>query len=297
VEAARSVNVLAPLAGRITMLNVAPGDLVRRGQVLAQLTSGDMAQALSDDAKARSALNLAQRQYQRAQGVLKAGGAAVKDIEAARSNFEQAQAEAVRAAARLDALQIGGATDQRGTLKLIAPIDGRISTLTVSAGTTVTDPTMVLMTIVDDSEVWVVGNVPEDQARLVQQGQAVDMVLPALPDTVLHGTIAAVVPVLRPDTRRMDARIVVPNDKGLLRPGMYATATIAVPEETTLALPQSALLMNNDSTTVFVEVAPGTFERRKVEISYDEAQDTRILSGLAATDKVVVRGGVLLNDD
>ncbi len=62
-------------------------------------------------------------------------------------------------------------------------------------------------------------------------------------------------------------------------------------------VPQSALLMNNDSTTVFVEVAPWTFERRIVELSYDEGVDARVLKGLKGGERVVVAGGVLLNDD
>nr|WP_206777806.1 hypothetical protein [Acetobacter persici] len=55
--------------------------------------------------------------------------------------------------------------------------------------------------------------------------------------------------------------------------------------------------MNNDNVTVFVETAPWTFMRRKVGISYDEGEDTRVLSGLSAGDRIVTRGGVLLNDD
>ena len=61
-------------------------------------------------------------------------------------------------------------------------------------------------------------------------------------------------------------------------------------------MPESALLMNNDNTSVFVEVAPWTFERRTVDLSYDESGDTRVLKGVKAGDRVIVRGGVLLND-
>jgi cobalt-zinc-cadmium efflux system membrane fusion protein len=60
--------------------------------------------------------------------------------------------------------------------------------------------------------------------------------------------------------------------------------------------PPSALLMNNDSTTVFVEVAPWTFVRRTVELGHEDEDSVRIVSGLAAGDRIVVRGGVLLND-
>ena len=61
-------------------------------------------------------------------------------------------------------------------------------------------------------------------------------------------------------------------------------------------MPESALLMNNDSVTVFVEVSPWAFERRTVALSYDETAGARVLKGLKAGDRVIVKGGVLLND-
>ena len=71
---------------------------------------------------------------------------------------------------------------------------------------------------------------------------------------------------------------------------------MAVPQPAQVFVPESALLMDNDSTTVFVEVAPWTFERRTVELSYDEGTGVRVLQGLKAGDRVVVAGGVLLDD-
>ncbi len=77
---------------------------------------------------------------------------------------------------------------------------------------------------------------------------------------------------------------------------MYATATFLLPQPAQVFVPQSAILMNNDSTTVFVEVAPWTFERRTVELGYDEGDDARILNGLKSGERVIVKGGVLIND-
>jgi cobalt-zinc-cadmium efflux system membrane fusion protein len=82
----------------------------------------------------------------------------------------------------------------------------------------------------------------------------------------------------------------------LLKPNMFANASIDIPQPEQVFIPQSALLMNNDSITVFVEVSPWTFERRTVDISYDESDGTRVLKGLKQGDRVIVRGGVLLND-
>src|SRR5215469_14159053 len=100
----RVVNILAPVTGRVTELKVQIGDHVKRGQVMATIASGDMAQALSDEDKARDALALAKKALDRAQGVRAAGGAAEKDLEAAQSGYNQAVAEEDRARTRLTAL-------------------------------------------------------------------------------------------------------------------------------------------------------------------------------------------------
>jgi cobalt-zinc-cadmium efflux system membrane fusion protein len=120
--------------------------------------------------------------------------------------------------------------------------------------------------------------------------------LAAYPGQVLRGKTARVSPMLEPDTRRAKVRIPFDNADGRLRPNMFATATFAAADADGVTVPPSALLMNNDSTTVLVEVAPWTFVRRVVEIGAEDERSVQVVSGLKRGDRVVVRGGVLLND-
>jgi cobalt-zinc-cadmium efflux system membrane fusion protein len=69
-----------------------------------------------------------------------------------------------------------------------------------------------------------------------------------------------------------------------------------VPQPQALLVPQSALLMNNDSVTVLVEVSPWVFVRRAVELGQDIGDDARITKGLQPGERIVVAGGVLIND-
>ncbi|GBQ69782.1 cation efflux system protein [Ameyamaea chiangmaiensis NBRC 103196] len=296
-EASRQMSIYAPLAGRIVSLGVSPGQFVHRGDILAQLASGDMAQALSDDAKARAALQLAQEQWRRAQSVFQIGGEASKDVESAHANVLQAQAEAQRTHDRLASLAPTNGTAHGSLLSLTAPDDGFVVTVGTSAGQNVTDTTVAIMTLVDLDEVWAVGGVPEDSATQVGPGMPAEASFFATGDRRFAGKVLTVAPVLSSDTRRMEVRMVVPNADNLLRPGMFGTLLIAVPQPPQVMVPQSALLMNNDSTTVFVETSAGVFERRTVTIGYDEAALLRVRSGLNAGERVVVQGAVLLNDD
>ncbi|MCX2560475.1 efflux RND transporter periplasmic adaptor subunit [Acetobacter farinalis] len=294
-EPARHVSIFAPVVGRIMTLSVVPGQHVRQGDTLAMLSTGDTAQASTDEEKAHAGLVLAQKALARAQQVRQAGGAATRDVEVAQAALAQAQAEERRAQARLAALD--DSVGEGGKLVLRSPVNGVVSAVNMAPGQNVTDVTAPLLSVEDLSEVWVVADVAEAGADQIHVGQAVSLTLPARDGVVLYGEIAAVEPDLRPDTRRVRAMIPLPNPDENLRPNMFATVNVQLKQPPGLMVPQSALLMNNDNVTVFVETAPWTFMRRKVGISYDEGEDTRVLSGLSAGDRIVTRGGVLLNDD
>lgn len=294
---AHMVNILPPLTGRVVELRVGLGDHVISGQVLAVIASGDLEQAYADDDKARDTLDLAKKTLEREQGLKKAGAAPDKDIEAAESEYTQALSEFNRAEARLKSL--GGSPDSKGSsrqMTITAPTGGSITALSVSQGTYVNDLTAAIMTISNLDSVWVTANVPENNVGSVTTGQQVDITLPAYPGKVFHGTVSFINAVLEPDTRRDKVRIAIDNTDGSFKPNMFANVTFHLSEPKAVLVPQSALLMNNDSITVFVEVSDWTFERRTVELGDDEGDNARVIKGLQAGDKVIVKGGVLIND-
>jgi len=295
-EPTRTVTVLAPVSGRVLSVSARLGQRVARGDVLAVIASGDLAQAYADDLKARAALMLAQRAFDRAQGVLKVGGNAVKDLDSARNDLAQAEAEAGRTGQRLAALDARAAYSRTGAVPLIAPMDGIVSALNMAPGNFISDLTAVQMSIVDLREVWVTAEIPEDQASFVTVGQAATVRLTGA-DGSVPGRVAAVDPLLQADTRRLGARIVCDNPEGRLLPNMFAMVSIGIPQASAFMVPKSALLMNNDAISVFVQVGERRFERRFVSVSYDEGDTVRVLSGLKDGEQVVTIGGVLLNDD
>jgi membrane fusion protein, heavy metal efflux system len=93
---------------------------------------------------------------------------------------------------------------------------------------------------------------------------------------------------------RFELRSINP-DKSL-KPGMFANASFSAPMISRLVVPTSALLMSNDRTSIFVEVEPWTFERRDVETEYEEGSTAVIKTSLKPGERVIVRGGVVLND-
>lgn len=293
----RTVNILTPVAGKVVKLNVQLGDHVTRDQPLAVIDSADLAQAYADEDKARSALLHAARTLDRVRNVHQAGGGPLKDLEQAESDFAQAQAEFSRAEARLREIGVPPESQRKSRLlTLTSPITGSVTSLGIASGAFVNDLNGALMTISNLDSIWVTAMVPESDIALIKKNQTVDVSFPAYPGMVLRGSVSFVSDVVDSDTRRTKVRTTFPNPDGKLKPNMFASTRFNVPQKSAVFVPNSALLMDNDSTTVLVEVAPWTFTRRQVQPGYGEGETTRIDQGLDPEDRVIVKGGVLLHD-
>src|SRR5262245_57039035 len=293
----RLVKVVPPLAGRITQLKVQLGERVERGQPLAVLDSPDLGTAYADHERANVLLDLARKNRDRARNLAKIGGTAVRELQQAETDYVTADVEHHRADARLKQIGVNPETsDPMRTLTITAPIAGSVIELEVGAGAFRNDPNATLLTVADLSSVWVTANVPEKDTALVTKGQQVEVVFAAYPNEVFKGEVLFVSDVLDPDSRRTKVRIAFPNPDIRLKPNMFANVNFLAAAQTVATVPTAALVMKNDADRVFVEVAPWTFVPRQVEINYQQGNSTVIKSGLAAGERAVVKGGVLLND-
>src|SRR5258707_4742707 len=296
-DRARTVKVLPPVTGRVTDLKVQLGERVVQGEELAVIDSGDLAQAYSDIEKARSVLTLTKKALDRQLGLEKAGGAAIKDREQAQNDYDQAVAELERAQSRLRA--IGVPADQKEQSRLLtlkAPAAGSVIDLQVARGAFLNDLTAAIMTIANLGTVWVTANVPERDTASVTKGQDVSVVLAAYPGEVFTGKVLFISDVLDSDTRRTKVRIAFENPDMRLKPNMFANATFLAPKHMVQVVTTLALVLKDESDQVFVELAPWTFEARTVEVGFQQGDQAVVDRGGNAGERVVMKGGVLLND-
>jgi cobalt-zinc-cadmium efflux system membrane fusion protein len=296
-DPSRTVRVMPPVTGRVTELKAQLGGRVAQGDVLAVIDSGDLAQAFSDIEKARATVTFTKKALDRQTGLEKAGGGAVKDREQAQSDYDQAVSELGRAETRLRA--IGVPADQKEQSRLLsikAPVSGSVIDLQAAPGAYLNDPTAAMMTIANLDTIWVTANVPEKDIAFIFAGQTAKVAFRSYPGDLFTGKVLFVSDVVEPDTRRNKVRIAFDNPDRILKPNMFADARFEAPAASRLMVPTAALLMTNDTTSVFVEVSDWAFERRNVEIAYQEGAAVAIKSGLRPGDRVVVKGGVRLND-
>jgi cobalt-zinc-cadmium efflux system membrane fusion protein len=293
----RTATVLPPLGGRVVEIKAALGDRVRKGQVLAVIDSPDLGQAYDDNDKAADTYRLTQKNLARQEEQLKLGTLSSRDLDQAKSDNAQAAAEYARTQARLKTI---GAPEERHShstlMSVQAPVAGSVIAVNIASGNMINDPTQPIMTVADLGTVWVTAMVPEKDIALIAKGQDASVTLSAYPGKVMHGKVLFVSDVIEPDSRRDKLRIAFANADVSLKPNMFATVTLKRQQETRVMVPTSALLMNNDRTTVFVSTAPWTFERRTVAPELEEGATVALDSGVQPGEQVVVKGGILLND-
>jgi RND family efflux transporter MFP subunit len=142
----------------------------------------------------------------------------------------------------------------------------------------------------------VLANVYQNDLAYVKIGDAVSVVTDAYPDT-FQGKVSYIASAVDPNSRTLQARIIVTNRGEKLKKDMYVTATVGAGTiENALAVPDSAVL-RDDENQPFVYVATGTtnqFGRRMVGIGQSENGKTQILSGLKAGERVVGEGSLFL---
>jgi cobalt-zinc-cadmium efflux system membrane fusion protein len=296
-DPARTALVLPALGGRVLTLKVGLGQRVVRGQLLAVIDSPDLAQAYDDNDKAADAFKLADKMLARQKEQSKIGTVSEQDLDQAKSNHAQAEAEYSRTQAHLRTLGVAADTKPAGRLLTVtAPVSGSITALAVTPGTMINDPTQPIMTVADLSTVWVTAMVAEKDVAAISDNQDAEVRLLAYPDRTLHGKVLFASDVIEPDSHRNKVRIAFANADRTLKPNMFGTVTLLGTQQARVILPSSALLMNNDRTSVFIAVAPWTFERRTVDPELEEGTSVAIRSGVKAGEQVVVKGGILLND-
>jgi cobalt-zinc-cadmium efflux system membrane fusion protein len=155
-----------------------------------------------------------------------------------------------------------------------------------------------LFVVSDPRRLWLQVDAAETDLSDLQPGQALRVTSKAFPDRVFGGTVANIGPSLDPSTRSIRVRGEVENPDGLLKAEMYVTVDV-VRDESKLAqagveIPSKAVFTIDRKSYLFVELAPGRFERREVEIGTEKDGKVPVASGVAAGQRVVTEGGLLL---
>ncbi|HSK81402.1 MAG TPA: efflux RND transporter periplasmic adaptor subunit [Thermoanaerobaculia bacterium] len=296
VDETAYAEVGAPIAGRIVRLTASAGQPVRRGQALAQLQSVELGQARAALTGAQARAELAKKTVERKRGLAEERIVSRGELQRAEAGAAEAEAELRAAEASLDALGVGrGGGGGLSAFALLSPISGTVLERKAVQGQAA-DPGQTLFRIGDLSRLWLIVQAPERDVTRVRTGSPAEVALAALPGQKLRGTVDWVGREVDAHSRTVPVRIVLPNEGGRLKPGMFATAWIGTggEGEKVVAVPATALQRMDNQWVVFLPRGEGRFEVRPVERGRDLGDEVAVLSGLKPGEPVVVEGAFVL---
>jgi cobalt-zinc-cadmium efflux system membrane fusion protein len=295
-DISRTVPVITLASGRVVDIRARLGDTVQKDQVLLRVRSDDVGLGFDAYEKAVHDELLARKQLDRAKDMYEHGAIAQQDLEVAQNAEDDALTTLDTTTEHLRLL--GNDPEKpKGIVDVAAPITGVITDQEVTNASSVqaySAPNP--FTISDLTTVWVVCDVYENDMANVRLDEPVSIKLNAFPGRVFKGKVSNIGSILDPNIRTAKVRIEVPNPGLIMRPGMFATATLFSSQKFTFtSVPASAVLHLHDRDWVFIPTQ-GKFRRTEVT-SGAPLQDNRqeILSGLQPGQQVVSNAVVLQN--
>ncbi|MGE0310091.1 MAG: efflux RND transporter periplasmic adaptor subunit [Lautropia sp.] len=289
VEDLRAVGTLLPdefvvivpeIAGRLARIQFREGQKVQAGDVLVTLDAEILRAELQ---KARSDLNLAQANNDRAATLARQGTGTLRARDEAYAAFLAAQANVALAKTRLDKATI------------VAPLTGIVGLRPVSVGAYVT-PGTPIVELANVDPLKVDFRVPELQLRNLQVGQHVVITADAVPTRVFDGRIYAIDPIVDANGRAIRLRAEVPNPDRALSPGLFVRIRIIVERRPdAILVPESAVVAQTGRTFVY-RLVDDRVAQVEVVLGQRRPGAVEVTSGLAPGDRVVIGGHQRLRD-
>ncbi len=300
----RITRVGSPVMGRIATLAVREGQDVKKGQLLATLSSTGLSEAQLTLLKASSQRQLAQRAVDRARTLLDAGVIGAAEFQRREVELSQAAAEFDAARDQLNLLgMLPESIDEllkgrriNSSTRVIASMDGIVLDRKITLGQVI-QPADTVFEIADLSHLWMVADVPEQNAGRLQEGQIVEATIGALPNLTLRGKLSFISHTVNPETRTVRVRMELPNPNGRYKPAMLATMVLKEHTEKRTVVPVAAVVREENVEYIFVQRAPGTFVLRPVTLGEEFDGRRVLLDGIQPADQIVTAGAFHLNNE
>lgn len=283
----REAAIRAEVGGPVLAVHAEEGERVAAGQLLALIDdSAIQAQVMSARsavASARTEAQRAARELERTTTLVAAGALAERDLEAATTAHEAAQAQLAGAEA-----QLAAAERQLRNTRVTAPFAGVVSARPVHAGDVVS-PGTALFTIVAPGSMRLEATVPAEQLSQVRVGAPVTFTVAGYPGRSFSGTVTRVNPTADPQTRQVKLQVGIPNVEGTLVGGLFAEGRVATEVRDGVVVPVTAVDRRGVSPVAY-RVRGGVVERVEVQLGLQDEAGERVelVAGVMAGDTLLV---------
>lgn len=288
------IDVFPLVGGNVKDVFVELGDYVHKGDVLAVIKSGEIADYERQLIDAQSDLLVAQKQLSVTQDLFEGKLTSEKDLVSARKEVEKAQASLNRINEIFKIYNIGKESDY----VIKAPISGFVVNKNINRDMQIrSDKTDHVFTISQLDELWVIADVFESDISKIQLGYNASVNTISYPDKKFSGKIDKIYNVLDPATKTMKIRIKINNSELLLKPEMHATIVLSYSENYALqAVPSKAVIFDKSRNYVMVFKDKYNIETREVEVNKALGNVTYLSKGLSEGEIVISQNQLLIYD-
>ncbi|MEF9956181.1 MAG: efflux RND transporter periplasmic adaptor subunit [Acinetobacter sp.] len=183
----------------------------------------------------------------------------------------------------------------QSNITLSAPVSGFIDSLDVRSGMAL-GMGQTLVSIKGFNPIWLEAAVPETQIAAIKRGGNVEAIFAAFTKTVT-GKVIDILPTLDTTSRTIKVRIELPNADGQLKPGMFASVKLSSNPQSSLVIPEQAVIRTGTRNIVLVAQEQGRFEPVTVQLGQSDGNRVAILQGLKVGQKIVISGQFLIDSE
>lgn len=292
ITAWQEASVGAELNGlRLASVNVNVGDVVRKGQVLAEFaretTQADSLQSRASLMQAEASFENAKADADRARSIQDSGALSQSQVAQYLTQEKVARAQLEAAKAVLSATEV-----RLGNTKVLAPDDGVISARGATVGAVVSAG-QELFRLVRQSRMEWRGEVTPSEVGRIRTGQKVQVT--AATGLEIAGQVRAIAPVADPQTRNILVFVDLPRHADL-KAGTFAKGFFELGQSEALTVPSESIVVRDGSNYVFVINPQNKAGQRKVQTGRRVGERVEVLDGLKADEPVAVHGAGFLNE-
>lgn len=308
VKGSREEAVMPKLARRVATVHVTEGQAIRRGQLLVSLERDKLDAAVQQaeaglvSARAALAANEVQRQtalsnYERQKVLHEAGAVSDQALEAAKAQYDALNTGAAEAGVAQAEAALNLARQNLADCDITSPMDGIVGRVDVSVGDT-TSMQSPVAAISDTAELEVEVQVSESDISSVQAGTTVNVLIKAVGEEPLAGTVKTVASVADPLTRTYPVKVALPNNStAQVKSGMFAEVLLGTQNRTgVIAIPMAAVLPKNGENVVYVVSGENRAQTVVVQTGLNDGAYIEITRGLEVGQKVVTKGNTLIDE-
>ena len=304
VDEQRMARIGASVTGRITDIDVVLGQEVKQGQVLATLNSTELGQNQLVYIKAQQQISLQSRAVERAKLLLESDVIGAAELQRREAELSAAKADLNAAGDQLEVLgmskaaiaQLAKSSQIHSFSSVSARLAGTVIERKVNLGQVV-QPAEQLFTVADLSHVWAVAEVPEQQAELIQEGEEVNIEIPALSNKQFTGKLIYVADVVNPQTRTVTVRTDMENHERTIKPDMLVSMLVQSKPTQKLTVPMQSIVREDNKDHVFVQIGPKKFRLREVTLGSEYEGMVTIESGVSEGETLVGEGAFHVNNE